>query len=123
MSVSLKPGQFPRPLRIAAFALAAAVLLWLSLAPSEVLPTEFTFWDKAEHSLAYLVLTGLGFLLFPRHPRLVIATAVAQGAGIEVLQSLMGFGRQGDWRDMVANLLGAASATGLWLLVRRLRAR
>jgi hypothetical protein len=48
---------------------------------------------------------------------------VLQGAGIEVLQSLMGFGRHGDWRDMVANLIGVGVAGGVWLAARRLRTR
>lgn len=112
-------AKLPRPLRIAAFGLAGATLLWLSLAPVQDLPSAITFWDKAEHAVAYLVLGLSGFLLFPKHPRLVVVVALAQGAGVEVLQSLMGFGRQGDWRDMVANTLGVAVATGLWSAWRR----
>lgn len=117
----MTPARLPRPLRLVAFGIAVATLLWLSLAPSEDLPSGITFWDKAEHALAYLVLTLTGFLLFPRHPRLVMAVAIVLGAGVEILQSLMGFGRQGDWRDMVANTLGVAVATGCWMIVRRWR--
>lgn len=76
------------------------------------------FWDKAEHSLAYLVLTGMGLVLFPRHPRLLAAYAMAVGGGVEVLQAVMGFGRQGDWRDILANAIGIAAAYSLAALAR-----
>ena len=118
----MTPARLPRPLRLAVFGACTATLLWLSLAPSEDLP-KITFWDKTEHALAYLLLTLTGLLLFPKHPRLVVAVAITLGAGVEVLQSLMGFGRQGDWRDMVANTLGVAVATGCWMVVRRWRRR
>lgn len=120
---SMRFWPLPRPLRISLYAAATAVLLWLSLAPVQDLPREAMFWDKAEHSLAYLVLAGLGLALFPGHPRLVAAFSLSVGLGVEVLQSLQGFGRQGDPRDMVANSLGVGAAFVLWATARRLRPR
>lgn len=108
----------PRPLRAGLFCAATAALLWLSLAPTRDLPGAVMFWDKAEHSLAYLVLTGMGLVLFPRHPRLLAAYVMAVGGGVEVLQAVMGFGRQGDWRDILANAIGIAAAYSLAALAR-----
>ena len=47
-------ASLPRPLRLALYAGAAAVLLALTLAPSEDLPS-VNLWDKAEHALAWMV--------------------------------------------------------------------
>jgi len=105
----MRPSDLPLPLRVGAFAGAVAVLLWLSLAPTDELPP-ITFWDKAEHALAYVVLTGLGLLLFPGRIRDLVMGILALGIGIEVAQSLMGLGRQGDWHDVVADSLGILAA-------------
>ena len=35
----------------------------------------------------------------------------------------MGFGRDGDWRDLAADTVGVTVALGLYLLVRRLLGR
>jgi len=108
------------PLRLAAFFGAVGVLLWLSLAPASALPP-VTFWDKAEHALAYLALAGLGLACFPRRAGVLTLGLLVLGVVIEVLQANMGFGRQGDWRDAVADGLGTAAALGLFAL-RRTRA-
>jgi len=35
----------------------------------------------------------------------------------------MGFGRQGDWRDLLADTLGVLAALAIYALVQRLRRR
>lgn len=117
----LPPARLPRPLRIAAYIAALAVLAWLSLAPRAELPNP-GLSDKSEHAIAYAILAASGFLLFPRHPRMGIATPLAFGVLIEVLQATMGFGRSGDWRDAVANTTGVAIACAGYLIWRRWRA-
>ena len=42
---------------------------------------------------------------------------------VEILQATMGFGRDGDWRDLVADTLGVAVALAIYALVQRLRRR
>lgn len=83
--MSLNPARLPRPLRLAAFAVAVAVLLWLCLAPMDTLPQPQNLGDKAEHAIAWFVLTALGVILSPRRWRGVALFALALGAGIEVL--------------------------------------
>ena len=109
--------RLPIALRLAAFGGAVAVLLWLSLAPVDALPP-VSFWDKAEHALAYVVLTGLGLILFASRWRLVLGGVFLLGALIEVLQSVMGLGRQGDLIDLLADALGIAVAVGVAVLLR-----
>ena len=79
------------------------------------------FWDKAQHALAYLVLTGVGLVFFPRRRWTTVFGILAFGVGIEVLQAVMPFGREGDWRDALANTVGALLALTLVQAWRRAR--
>ncbi|MFN3521237.1 MAG: hypothetical protein ACK4YQ_03235 [Phenylobacterium sp.] len=118
----MSPERLPLLPRIVTFGFAVTVLLWLSLVPSSALPRSITFWDKAEHALAYLVLTGLGLLLFPRRPLALIGGVLVLGVGLELLQAATQLGRQGDWRDVVANATGVAAAAVAVGAFRRRRA-
>lgn len=113
----------PAALRIAAFALACCVIAWLSLSPTEALPQGLTFWDKAEHALAYLALSLLGAWAFPGRLRRLAFGLFLAGVGVEILQSTMGLGRQGDPWDAVANSTGIAVGLLVALLARRWAAR
>jgi VanZ family protein len=111
-------AALPRPLRLAAFTLAVAVLLYLCLAPADELP-QVNMWDKVEHSLAFLVLMAAGLILFPRHVRALAGGSFALGVLIEVLQANMHLGRQGDWHDVVGDTVGIVVALILWALFGR----
>jgi VanZ family protein len=114
------PSALPLPIRLAIFLTAVAVLLWLCLAPTDELPA-ITFWDKAEHALAFLVLTGLGFILFPTRTRALALGVLALGVGIEIAQALMGLGRQGDWHDVVGDSVGILTALAIKFGVSQMR--
>lgn len=104
----------------AAFGLCLLAVLFLSLAPADATPAPDMGGDKVRHALAYFVLTGLGLLAFgPR--RVLLGGILALGAGVEVAQALMGFGRQGDVADLAANLTGEVLAVLLWLIWARWR--
>lgn len=106
----------------AAFVLWLLAILFLSLAPAEATLAPELWGDKVRHALAYFVLTGLGLLAFG--PRWTLLMGIASlGAGVEVAQATMGFGRQGEWADLLANLSGEALAVALWLVVSRLGRR
>ena len=117
----LRPWNWPRRLKGLVAGAAIALLLYVSLAPVEEVPGVELVWDKAEHAAAYLMLAGLGLALFPARATVVAALLLALGAAIELLQAAMGFGRQGDWRDLLANTLGMAAAIGPYLALRRIR--
>ncbi len=113
----------PAPIRIALFVVVCAVIAWLSLSPTQALPQGLTFWDKAEHAIAYLALALLGAWAFPgRLGRLAIGLFLG-GVGVEILQSTMGLGRQGDAWDAVANSTGIAAGLFIALALRRLQRR
>lgn len=97
----------PRPLRIGLFALACLIIAWASLAPTTALPS-VTLWDKVEHLAAYFGLTALGASAFPRRLSRLAAGLFGGGVAVEIAQSLMGWGRQGDPADALANTFGIA---------------
>lgn len=108
------------PLRLSLYAAASLVLLYLTQAPSRELP-QVELWDKAEHAVAWFVLTASGLLLFPRRPGRIGAFALAFGGLVELLQALLPFGRDADWRDWIADGLGVAAALSAGAVLRRLR--
>jgi len=103
------PYRLPRPIRLAAYALATAILLYMCLAPSDDLP-KVNLWDKEEHALSWFVLTATGLILAPRRPRAIALYTFGFGVFVEVVQSLMGFGRDADWHDVAADSIGIVVA-------------
>lgn len=92
----------------AAFWALVVVTLWLSLVPVDQLPTEFHFWDKAQHALGFAALAVLGRMAYPAHLGALVFGLVLFGAGIECAQWLTGW-RQGDWADLLADCIGLAA--------------
>ena len=100
-----------QPWARAAFWLATLAVLLLTLLPEEHLPPRgpFDFWDKAQHALAFAVLTALGLLGWPQANlrwRLLLSL-VALGGEIEVAQHWTGW-RHGEWADWAADAVGVA---------------
>jgi len=102
----------------AAFVLCLAAIIYLSVAPGGLTPTGGLPLDKLQHAFAYLVLTGLALIAFGLRWPLLLGIA-ALGAGLEVVQTVMGLGREGDVVDLIANLSGETLALLAWLAWRR----
>ncbi|MDB5494684.1 MAG: hypothetical protein JWP86_2021 [Phenylobacterium sp.] len=113
--------RLPLAVRFGLYGLATAILLYMCLAPSKALPNSH-LWDKAEHAIAWAVLAGVGLTLFPGRPVAIVVFALGFGVLVEVLQTALPFGREGDWKDWVADCVGVAAALAIYALVRRLRA-
>ena len=96
-----------------AFWILLLATLWLSLVPVDQLPSEFRFWDKAQHALGFSALAVTGLLGYPGRVRLLMVGLVLFGAGIEFIQSLTGW-RQGDWADWVADCVGLVIGSLAW---------
>ena len=109
-----------RPARLAIYALACVILLYLTLAPGQDVPGEGIIWDKAEHAISWAVLTGAGLLLSTKRRWVIGAFAFIFGATIEVLQATLPFGRDGDWHDLLADTVGIGLAYLVWAIWRRL---
>ena len=105
----MNPTHLPRPLRIALYALAVTILLYLCLAPQDDIP-HVNVWDKVEHTLGWLVLTVSGLMLSNNRPRTIAAFAFGVGVFVEIAQATMDLGRDGDVADLVADALGIGIA-------------
>lgn len=106
-------------IRLAALVVAFATL-WLAFEPPGDGPGLIP-WDKAGHFLSFFVLTLLLSLALPRAPRgILIAVLVIAGGGIEIVQSYVG--RDADWKDWIADIVGiACAALPVWLDALRQR--
>ena len=94
--------------------LAMAAVTVLALMPIEHLQLPvFDWWDKAQHALAFVVLTGWALLLWPLHALRVVLVMLAYGAGIEGAQWAVGW-RFAEWADLAADAVGVLVA---WLMV------
>jgi hypothetical protein len=75
-------------------------------------------WDKAEHFIAFYVLTGLAAAAFPRrHLWAIAASLSAFGALIELVQGTSIVHRDMDFWDWVADTLAIGAALAPMLLV------
>ena len=103
-----------KPIVQAMFGGALAVVTVLSLLPGDYLPpVAFNVWDKAQHTLGFLVLGALGLWSYPNNILRVVMGLLIYGAAIELAQAATGW-RFGDWQDWLANAVGVALAYGLW---------
>lgn len=113
----------PRPLRLGVFLTAVAVILYMTLAPNKDVPGSEMFWDKASHAIAFGLLTVIGLLMSTHRRWVVVVSVIGLGLVIEVAQGLMPYGRQGDWRDALADVIGVVVAVILWAIARRFKPR
>tara|TARA_R110000850_G_scaffold2027_1_gene10223 strand:- start:273 stop:635 length:363 start_codon:yes stop_codon:yes gene_type:complete len=102
------------------FWLLLAVILALSLVPAAEAPTVFAN-DKLNHGLAFFTLSLMARLLWARtHAAILFLLLMTFGGAIELLQLVMGFGRDADWMDFGADiaaiLLGLLAGKLFWNL-------
>jgi hypothetical protein len=99
---------------------ACAVLTVLSLLPVEKLPPVFDWWDKAQHTLAFLAISALGLWAYSSKPARVIFGLLFFGIGIELAQAATGW-RFGDWQDWLADSVGVGVAYFGWVFLYPVR--
>lgn len=97
----------------------AVVIAWLAFRPSTGLEGGLP-WDKANHAVAFVVLTALTGRGWPVLSRtLLVLTMLAAGVGIELVQGLPSIGRDADVWDVVADGVGVAAGLVLLAWLRR----
>lgn len=94
-------------------ALSVITILWLATSDlNRSLPS--TGWDKANHLIAFLELTILTRLAWPRLPLPVIAAVLTgYGALIEAVQSTLPY-REFSLLDLIADMAGIALGLIRW---------
>ena len=84
-------------------------------------PVVVHVWDKLQHMAAFVVLTLLGWIAYPRTSRVKLMLGlVAFGGLIELVQEIPVLQRDSDWHDWLADTLAIAFAAGFAALIRRL---
>lgn len=114
----MTPTKLQSFLRLS-FWLACGAVVAGSLTPAAHLPPlAFDLWDKAQHALAFAVLTVLGLGGYgPARYRPVCVGLLGFGAGIELAQWLSGW-RHGDLLDLSADGVGIAAGLVCYRLWR-----
>ncbi len=106
-------------IRLARAAFIAALLFTFYSAvmpPKQML--ELVPWDKANHFIAFYVLTGFGVAAFPRSRLWIIAAALSTfGALIEIVQGLPFVHRDSDFWDWVTDTAAIMAAIAPMLLL------
>src|SRR5471030_2190218 len=102
----LKLSSLPRRVRVGLYAVACLILLYMTMAPTRDVPGAELIWDKAEHSIAWAVLTGSGLLLSTKRRWAIGVFAFLFGAAVEVAQAIMPLGRDGEWQDLAGDSVG-----------------
>ena len=104
-----------RRLWIACGLLLAAAIAFVCLVPGEDLPS-VGISDKVEHALAFAALAfWFGSVLLPSRLLLLVLGVLAFGGLIEIVQGLMGWGRDADVADFLADAAGTAAGVVLAL--------
>ncbi|GAA4014042.1 hypothetical protein GCM10022408_28990 [Hymenobacter fastidiosus] len=132
MSFTAPPSARRRAFGILPLAWAALVL-GLTLAPArampEVPPWELISFDTAAHAFVFFVLAVLSYFSAQRQPPghwlrqyafgFTLAGGLLFGALIEVLQTSMHLGRQGEWSDVAGDAIGTLLGLASMHIVRR----
>ena len=100
----------PRRLLQLNFWIACLILCIAALVPTDQLPSLMTtWWDKAQHALAFATLYALGAWAYPTRRTALAISLLVLGMLIELAQGATGW-RQCDLADWVADGVGVAIA-------------
>lgn len=93
--------------------------LVMAFIPNSEIPDAFNLWDKAQHALAFAVLTITGSLAYPKLTKAVYVGLIVYGAAIEVFQSTLTTTRFGEVSDLLADSVGVAIGFAAYLVMRK----
>ena len=109
----------------ASFIVFLAITLILALLPEKNLSNPIFHIgfrnDKLNHAGAFAVLSMIGILGWNKHSLRLIAFLLLVGALIEILQGLPLIGKDCDFSDWIADLLGTTLGAGASLCLLRYR--
>jgi VanZ family protein len=120
-------GRFRFQLYLILLILFTVVLALLSLQSVSVGPPLFSNQDKVGHFIAYAFTSWLACQVLGnrlRHISTLLFSfiyASVTGAILELLQAYFTTSRQGEWADLLANLLGALTGCVIFSLRQRLK--
>ena len=101
------------------FACCIIFTLVMAVIPITEMPNAFNLWDKAQHALAFSVLTIAGNLAYPKLTKAVYVGLILYGAAIELIQSTLTTTRFGEFSDLVADGVGIGLGFAVYYIVRK----
>jgi len=101
------------------FACCIIFTLVMAFIPITDIPSAFSLWDKAQHALAFTVLTIAGSLAYPKLTKVVYIGLVLYGAAIELIQSTLTTTRFGEVSDLLADGVGIAIGFAVYFVARK----
>ena len=99
------------------FFIGVAIVTILALIPGTSVPRAFQFWDKAQHTLAFAVLSITGCCAFPQRLKQISIGLLIHGAAIEIMQGTLTKTRFGDVFDWFADGIGVLIGVSMYLFV------
>ena len=78
----------------------------MALIPVAEVPDVFNFWDKAQHTFAFVVLAIMVGFAFPNKIKMMGIGLLLYGASIELMQTFFTVTRVGEVSDFAADCLG-----------------
>ena len=110
-----------------------ALILWLTLAPHPTGDLDLPLFPGADKVVHALMFGFLSFVILMETMKkrgwkpvplatvgLIALLSALFGVGIEVLQHLMGLGREFETLDILADSAGAVGAGGIWAAVQNI---
>ena len=79
------------------------------------------YTDKVQHTLVFIVLTGLGMLTYTHWLSRITIGLMAYGAAIELLQGALTTTRQASMADWLADCVGIALGFIIYYYLKRCR--
>ena len=92
----------------------------MAFIPITDIPNAFNIWDKAQHALAFTVLTIVGNLAYTKLTKAVYIGLILYGAAIELIQSTLTTTRFGEMSDLLADSVGIAIGCVVYYAARKL---
>jgi len=91
----------------------------MALIPIPEIPEVFNFWDKAQHVLAFVMLTAMASFAFPKKLKTVYLGLFLYGASIELMQMFFTTTRVTEMSDLFADSLGISIGFCIYLLTNK----
>jgi len=101
------------------FGCCIAAVAVMSIVPSAAVPDILNFGDKAQHALAFAMLSLIGSLANPKKTKVVYIGLMVFAVSIEVVQKNFTTSHIADVRDLLASGLGLLIGVLIYFLMRK----
>lgn len=108
-----------RQFSIAATVVITILVLWLTLTPRDLPHSDVIPLDKVAHAVAFALMVLPTAWGYPRALAVTIPMALVLGGAIELLQPMVGRGR--EMADFVMDVVGIGAGLVIGLFLRRFR--